>query len=395
MTLSHPQRPTDETPTRGAHTLEVVDGKIVGIYGADVFVELGPRKQGVISIGAFPVQPAVGETHQFTLRGREDNLWILDLVHTRTLTEWEELEAGSLTSARVASKTHDGYQLKIGRLHAYMPYSESGVRKAKNRAALLGRSIVVEVVHVDEDKQRAIVSRKAVLRMQKEGGSPHSIVPGQVVQGRVSRIESYGVFLRLNRGREGLCHISNLSVERIDHPSEVVAIGDVLEARVLYVRAGGRRIGLGLKQLSESPWSRVEREYWAGQIVPVEVVRVGGFGAVTRLLPGVEGVLPISECGDPKMHASLSSGDRLSVRIIDLDPEDERIAFSLVHNSGRKIALDEAEALADFESTRTLPQVQDVLGESEADSEPRSGASTNVGDLLRRALEARSAPPSD
>ncbi|MEM1451639.1 MAG: S1 RNA-binding domain-containing protein [Planctomycetota bacterium] len=393
MSRFRPTRPPAEPPERGAHTLDVVPGTIVGIYGDDVFVELGPRKQGVLGLHAFDEPPSVGEVHRFTMRGREDNLWILNLVQERTLTEWEELEPGSLATARIVRKSPDGFQLKLGPLHAYMPFSQSGVRKARERSALVGRSVVVEVLEVDDDKQRAIVSRKSVLKMQRAGGSPHAVVPGQTVQGRVSRIESYGVFIRMGRGREGLCHVSNLSVERIDHPTDVVALGDVVEARVLYVRAGGKRIGLGLKQMHESPWSRVEREHWVGQIVSIEITRVGSFGGVGRLLPGVEGVVPISECGDKAPPAGLRVGERLSARVLDLEPEDERIAFSLLFEDGRAIAHDEYEAVCEFEESRELPLIRDVLGETREGRAASEGASTNLGDLLRRALEGERREP--
>jgi len=382
MSRFHPTRRQEE-PERGAHTLEVVEGTVVGLHGTDVFVELGPRKQGVIGLEAFAGSPRVGEVHRFTLRGREDDLWMLNLHSDRTLAEWEELEAGSLTSARVLSKTHDGYQLKIGPLHAYMPYSASGVRRPKDRGTLLGRSVVVEVLEVDADKQRAIVSRKSVLKLQRAGAAPSAVVPGQTVQGRVTRIEAYGVFIRLSRGREGLCHVTNLSVDRVDHPEEVVRLGEVVEARVLYVRAGGKRIGLGLKQLQESPWVRLEREHWEGQVASVEITRVGRFGAVARLFPGAEGVLPLSECGDRRPPAGLAPGDRLSARILELEPDEERLAFSLLHANGQPVAHDEAECLADFGAARELPAVRELLPEGGAGA---GAASTNLGEVLRRAL---------
>lgn len=391
MSRFRPTQPSkEERRERGAHTLDVFRGTIVGIYGDDVFVELGPRKEGVLPKYAFLEPPAVGEEYSFTLGGREDSLWALSLVDERTLEQWEELEEGSLITARVLHKTHDGYQLKIGPLHAFMPFSKSGIRKSRDRGQLLGRSIVVLVLSVDDDKQRAIVSRKDVLKMQRAGASPHAVVPGQTVQGRVARIEDYGVFLKIGRGREGLCHISNMSVERVDHPSDLVSVGEVIEARVLYVRAGGKRIGLGLKQLTESPWRRIERAHWEGQIVPIEIQRVGSFGGVAKLIPGVEGVVPVSECGGQRPGRELRAGDRRSARILDLDPDAERIAFSLVHPSGRPIDADEAEALALFETLRDEEAVARVLGDATPSlrGEPE-GASTNVGDLLREALERR------
>ena len=357
------------------------------MHGDDVFVELGPRKEGVISKRAFTAPPKIGERHNFTLRGREESLWVLNLVEQQTLDQWEELEEDSLHSARVLKSTHDGYQVKLGPLYAYMPYSESGVRKSRNRSALIGRSIMVMVLAVDADKQRAVVSRKAVLRMQREGRDPHSIVPGQTVRGRVSRIEPYGAFIRFGRGREGLCHVSNISVERVTHPSDCLRVGEVVQARVLHVRAGGRRIGLGLKQMSEDPWMRVERECWEGQIVAVDVVRVGTFGAVCRLIPGVEGILPASELiGEPPPRGGPGVADRISVRILELEPSARRIAFSERHASGARVLAEEAEAARQFEAWGTA---QAIPKSKDANPAPVPGAGTRLGDLLRRALDER------
>ncbi|MEL6428356.1 MAG: S1 RNA-binding domain-containing protein [Planctomycetota bacterium] len=388
--------PDEAERPRGAHTLEIVEGTIEGVYRDDVFVGLGPRKQGVISRHAFENTPKVGDTHSFTLRGREESLWVLNLVEERPLDQWEELEEDSLQTARVLKAAADGFQVKLGPLHAYMPYSESGVRKSSKRAGLVGRAIVVLVLEVDADKQRAIVSRKAVLRMQKEGRDPHSIVPGQTVRGRVTRLEPYGAFIRFGRGREGLCHISNLSVERVAHPSECLRVGEAVEARVLHVRAGGRRIGLGLKQMHEDPWLRVERECWEGQVVEIDVVRAGSFGAVGRLVPGVEGVLPASELlGAPPPRGGPRAGERVTARILDLDPEEKRIAFSLRHASGAPVLPDEAEAAQQFahfqaELERAAGQER-ANGPSEkgggSEEPPVPGAGTRLGDLLRRALD--------
>jgi len=385
----HPRRPDDLLPERGAHTLEVVEGTIEGVYGDDVFVELGPRKEGVISRRAFAEEPRVGERHRFTMRGREESLWILNLVEQRTLEQWEQLEEDSLATGRVLKAAPDGFQVKLGPLHAYMPYSESGVRRSRDRAALVGRSIVVAVLEVDADKQRAVVSRKAVLRMQREGRDPHSIVPGQTVRGRVTRIEPYGVFIRFGRGREGLCHVSNLSVERVAHPADVVKMGEVVEARVLHVRQGGRRIGLGLKQLHEDPWLRVERECWEGQLVQAYVVRVGSFGAVCQLFPGVEGILPVSEfVGPPPPRGGPKAGERVTVRIMELEPEEHRIAFSLRHPSGAPVQPDEVEAARQFE---TLLE-EGALDARVGDGDPSvPGAGTSLGALLRDALDSKRA----
>src|SRR5436190_983332 len=171
-----------DPPSRdhGPHTLRVWRGVVVGLFGDDVFVELGPRMQGVISRRQFEQAPRMGDSFEFTLRGQEEGLWALALSEARPIANWESMEAGSLVHAR-------GREREVGAL----------------------------------------------------GG-------GAVVQGRVTRIEPFGVFVAFGHGMEGFVHVSNLSHDRVEDPGSIVKLADTLDLRVLYVKKGGKRIGLGL-----------------------------------------------------------------------------------------------------------------------------------------------------
>ncbi|MEZ6018019.1 MAG: S1 RNA-binding domain-containing protein [Planctomycetota bacterium] len=360
---------------RGDHTLRLWQGTIVDIRGDDVFVDLGPRRQGVISLRAFEVPPQLDEVYDFTLRGREDELWALALPETRALDAWAEMEEGSLVSGRVMRATPDGLQLKVGPLHAFMPKSQSGAARGHKYTELVGRTLPVEVLHVDDDKQRIVVSHKAFLQQQRLHGGEGNVVPGMLVQGRIFRIEDYGVFVRFGRASEGLVHASNLALDRPAHPAELFKVGDSVDALVLTVRAGGKRIGLGLKQLLENPWKRAAREFQAGQLVEVLVVRVRDFGAFVRLAPGVEGLLPASECPGANHRKHLTAGATVTVRVVRIDEAEERAAFSLMHEGGAPVQPGAASDRAAFEARR-----------AELAGEP---ATTPLGRLLRAALEAK------
>ncbi|MDA1266669.1 MAG: S1 RNA-binding domain-containing protein [Planctomycetota bacterium] len=359
----------------GHHTLKVQRGIVVGVHGDDVFVQLGPRAQGVISKRKFATVPREGDEFEFTLRGREESLWALDLVDEPTLPTWEDMEPGCLVAARVMRANDGGLQLKIGRLHAFLPKSQTGLPRGKKHTALVGKSFTVEVLEVDPEHQRVIVSRKTVLKRERDEqkGLGH-FAAGQVVHGRVSRIEEYGVFVSLGRGREGLVHISNLAHDPPSRPEDLVALGDAIETKVLHVKNGGRRIGLGVKQLSEDPWRAVERENYEGQLVSVKVMRLTAFGAFCKLRPGVEGLLPNSESGDGRRGArgAMREGQELTVRIAGFEPRTERLTFSMMHAAGAPITADEAvaagELSAHIERSTSGPLAQ------------------NLGALLRRAM---------
>jgi small subunit ribosomal protein S1 len=372
-------RQNDLDQAHGHHTLKVQTGVVVGVHGDDVFVQLGPRAQGVISKRKFAQPPREGEQFDFTLRGREDSLWALDLADAPTLASWEDMEPGCLVPARVMRVIEGGLQLKIGRLHAFLPKSQTGLSRERKPNLLVGKSFTVEVLEVDPQHQRVIVSRKTVLKRQREDQrSLDRLQVGQQVNGNVTRVEDYGVFVSLGRGREGLVHISNLALDEPDHPADLLEVGDAVEAKVLHVKHGGRRIGLGIKQLDEDPWRAVERENYQGQLVEVQLKRLMEFGAFCRLRPGIEGLLPNSETGLGSRSARefLREGQTLAARILSVDPAAQRLTFSLTHPGGALITPEEAAYSADF---KALPQ-------------PTANAplGQDLGKLLRRALDGGS-----
>lgn len=379
-------RPSDlHDRDHGAHTLKVWRGAVVGVFGDDVFVELGPRMQGVISRGKFERTPELGDEFDFTLRGLEEGLWSLSLAEVveKSLVTWEKLEVGSLVQARTIRLAPGGLEAKIGPLHAFLPKSHCGLPRDARLETLVGKIFTCEVIEVDRERARVTISRKVVL--QKERESEHQrlvdqLKIGELVQGRVVRIEDYGAFVTFGRGLEGLVHVSNLCHERVAHPSEVVVLGQVLELKVLGVKHGGKRIALGLKQVGESPWRDVERTLYVGALVEGVVTRVLEFGAFVALRAGVEGLVPVSESGQASergLAAWLRPGARISARVLSFDVARERLSLSLVHPNGQRIQPEEAANRAAF----------DDLERERAGRELRA----RLGDVLKRAWGAREA----
>lgn len=334
----------------GNHTLRVWRGMVIGLAGDDVFVELGPRMQGVISLRAFDTTPAENETYEFTLRGREEDLWALALAEENSLSSWEDMQVGSLVSARVLRVFQDGLQLKVGPLHAFMPRSQTGLPRGQKPLELVGRTLTCEVLEVDGDKQRIVVSRKVVQKRERVSRSRVSqLLPGAVVHGTVTRVEDYGAFVRLPGGREGLLHVSNMSFDRERPAEEQVRVGESLEVKVLHVRAAGKRIGLGLKQLQRNPWKDFAREYPLGEVAAGRVQRLAAFGAFIEVAPGVVGLVHNSQSPwDKCLRGVLHKGQRLSVRVLDIDVDGERLALSLQHENGAPIAIEEAAGRLDL-----------------------------------------------
>lgn len=376
-----------EAAEHGPHTLKVWRGTVVGTFGRDVFVELGPRMQGVIALDRFDAPPSEGEQFDFTLRGQEDGLWALSRSDERPLVSWDRMEAGSLVQARVTGENPGGLDLKIGPLHAFMPRSQCGLARGTNPRALVGKTLACEVIEVDRQRQRVLVSRRTLLereRVDERRREVHQLVVGQVVRGRVTRLEPYGAFVSFGAGLEGLVHVSNLSLDPVGHPREVLRVGQSVEVKVLSVRAEGRRIGLGLRQMQESPWKHAAESYPPGAIVEGLVTRTIDFGAFVHVERGIEALLPASECGlspQRRLRDALPPGERITVRVLDLDVERERMTLSLLHADRRRIARDEAAG------------IEELRGRRATGTEGR--AATPLGPLLARAMDREPPPPRD
>ncbi|MDZ4775072.1 MAG: S1 RNA-binding domain-containing protein [Planctomycetota bacterium] len=384
-----PQPSDSHERDHGAHTLKVWRGVVVGVFGADVFVELGPRMQGVISVNKFENPPAIGDAFEFTLRGQEEGLWSLSLAVSleKSVVTWEKLEIGSLVHARAIREAPGGLEMKIGPLHAFLPKSHSGLPREMKLETLVGKNFTCEVIEVDSQRARVTVSRKIVLQRERESEHQRLVDQlkiGELVQGRVTRIEDYGAFVAFGKGMEGLVHISNLCFERVAHPSEIVKLGQSLELKVLALKKGGKRIALGLKQVGESPWRDAERTLFVGAVVEGVVTRVLGFGAFVAIKAGVEGLVPISETGAQvgrPLASVLEPGTKVSVRVLSFDTDRERLSLSLLHQSGQRIAPEEAQNRHDFDEIASERQglelkrrLGDVLKRAWGSREPGTGS---------------------
>ncbi len=375
----------------GVHTLRRWKGTIVGVYGEDVFVELGPRMQGVITRGDFPQRPQVGEEHHFTLRGKEDRLWALAIAGSPSLRSWESMEPGSLVEARVQRAVEGGLQLKVGRLHAFMPRSHCGLARDRKATRLLGKTLTCEVLEVDAQRQRVILSRKTVLQRERDqgvSGSSSGLRVGQRVTGRVTRIESFGIFVVWGRGHEGMVHVSNICNEHVQHPDEHYSIGDPIEAQILHLRRGGKRIGLGIKQLFEDPWRTLAKDPGPGGITRGMVTALRQGGARIRLHTGVEAFLAYAEyrASASGRHPILRVGQHLAVRLVKICPDSRRASLSLNRSNGAPIDEHDLQGAepewVDFARFRSSKSSKSV------DPTPASQRhlGTNLGHLLRQAL---------
>jgi ribosomal protein S1 len=300
----------------------------------------------------------------------------LALTEEEILHSWEDMEVASVVEGRVTATNLGGLELRVGRLHAFMPRSEIGMPRGSDLDELIGHALVCEVIEVDHERQRCLLSRKRVLKRERERGGEGGVRPGEVVHGRVIRVEDYGAFVRFGRGGQGLVHISNISHRRIAHPSELLKEGDAVEAKVLHIQRGGKRISLGIKQLGESPWEGAEERFLERSLAGGVVERVLDAGVVIGLERDISGFVPRRECGlgaGAPLTAHYIEGQPVSVRVVSLDVREERLTLSFLHADGARIMAEEAH----FAETASSMM-------SEIEAKPLAG--TDLGALLKQAL---------
>ncbi len=326
---------------------QVVRGVVVQVNNDEVMLDVGAKSEGVIplrELSAFEITSPqeivqVGDEIEVVVVKVEDNEGRLLLSKARAdiRRAWVELqehmENGEPVEGVVREVVKGGLLVDVG-LRAFLPASLVERSYVEDLNAYLGKTVKAKVIELNRSKRKAILSRKAVLeeelvRRRKETFA--SLQEGQVVKGIVRRLTSFGAFVDIG-GVDGLLHISEMAWYRINHPSEVLKVGDEIEVMILRVDPENEKISLGLKQVLPNPWDRVEEKYPVGSIVKAKVVRLASFGAFVQLEPGVEGLVHISHLADYHVGTPdevVQEGEEIEVKVLNVDPAEKRIRLSM------------------------------------------------------------------
>jgi len=376
-------RPEEDSPSAGgkrrSKSDELMPGTVSGISGDDVIIELGPRMQGVCGLAEFDEPPTVGQSFRFMNRGRdEDDLWILSLRGAKDLEAWDQLEVGSHTKARVTGQNQGGLTLKIRGNEAFMPMSQISIQRDVDASTLLGETLVCEVMEIDRSRGRVLLSRRRIEegeRMVALSEAVGNLTPGAKVSGKVTRIEAFGAFVNIGSGVEGLVHVSQISRKRVEKVDEVLKVGQDVNAMILEIKEGGKKISLGMKQLEPDPWDEVPHQLSVDSQVTGKVTRLMEFGAFVEVLPGIEGLLHVSQISTERVQNNqrvLKVGEEVTVRVASVDPGSQRIGLSRLDARGAIIGSEDAVDNSDIQ--RVMTQASATRG-------------TNLGDLFKKALD--------
>jgi small subunit ribosomal protein S1 len=322
---------------------EVVRGRIVAVRDAEVLVDVGYKSEGTIPLDEFQrsgIVPVVGEDIEVYLEMKEDSegLIVLSKEKADKIKVWDVItrayEKGSPIEGKVIEVVKGGLAVDVG-VKAFLPGSQVDLRPVKNLTSMLGQMIRARVIKLNRRRGNVVLSRRVVLEEEREEKRKQTLSvlsEGMVLTGVVKNITEYGAFIDLG-GIDGLLHITDMSWGRINHPSELVQVGDKIEIMVLHFDRETGRVSLGYKQKGPDPWETVEERFALGSRHHGKVVSLTNYGAFVELEKGVEGLVHVSEMSWTRRvrHPSklVNVGDEVEVMVLDVNKGQKRISLGM------------------------------------------------------------------
>jgi small subunit ribosomal protein S1 len=357
-------------PKRG----DVVEGVIVGVRPSEVFIDIGYKREGIVT--SRDLERLDSETRKSLKVGekvlayvvrpedREGNL-ILSLRRAQMEEDWVEAQrlydTDDILEEAVVGFNRGGLIVNVGQVRGFLPASQvvsvrvsrDGTDEEREEAlnSVVGTKLRLKVIEIDRRRNRLILSERAAVRMWRKEQKDKlldALEPGEVRKGIVSSLCDFGAFVDLG-GADGLVHLSELSWKRVNHPRQILKVGQEVEVYILGVDPDRRRIALSMKRLQQEPWAEVAEKYSVGQVVTATITKLTDFGAFARLDEYIEGLVHISELSDQHIeHPSevLAEGEQIELRIIRIEPDRQRIGLSL-KRINEEPGVDEADWAAD------------------------------------------------
>ena len=367
---------------------EVVRGKVVRVDKDEVLIDIGYKSEGVIPVSELSIRRSVNPSEEVNIGDEIDALvmtkedadgrLILSKKRARFEMAWKRIEqaaeSGEPVEGTVIEVVKGGLILDLG-VRCFLPASLVDIRRVQDLDEFMGQTLRCKVIELNRSRNNVVLSRRAVLeeeRKEMRQAILDRLSPGDVVTGTISNIVDFGAFVDLE-GIDGLIHISELSWSHVNHPSELLEIGQEVQVKVLDIDRERQRISLGLKQTQSDPWQQVIDSYDQGDVVDGKVTKVVTFGAFIEIVPGVEGLVHISELAQHHVENPrevVSQGDTVKARIIEMDPERRRLSLSLKRVEGEEGADGDAPALGLSEEVFTDRAEAEPAPELSAETEP-------------------------
>ena len=322
---------------------QVVEGTVISVDKKEVIVNIGYKSDGIIPASEFRYNPdlKVGDKVEVYVENQEDVKGQLVLSHkkARLSKSWERVNAAldneEVIQGYIKCRTKGGMIVDVFGIEAFLPGSQIDVHPIRDYDVFVGKTMEFKVVKINQEFRNVVVSHKALIEAELEAQKKEIISKlekGQILEGTVKNITSYGVFVDLG-GVDGLIHITDLSWGRINHPEEIVKIGDKIKVVVLDFNEQQKRIALGLKQLVPHPWDALDPNLKVGDKVKGKVILIADYGAFVEIEPGVEGLVHVSEMSwSTRLHSAqdfLKVGDEVEAQVLTLDREARKMSLGI------------------------------------------------------------------
>ena len=391
---------------------QVVHGTVVRVDKDEVLVDIGYKSEGVIPVSELSIRRSVNPADEVSLGDEIDALvltkedaegrLILSKKRARFELAWKNIEgaaeSGEPVNGRVIEVVKGGLILDLG-VRGFLPASLVDIRRVQDLDEFLGQELRAKVIELNRSRNNVVLSRRAVLEEERKDQRQQildQLQPGDVVEGQISNIVDFGAFVDLS-GMDGLIHISELSWSHVNHPSEVLEIGQTVEVKVLDIDRERQRISLGLKQTQSDPWQQVIDSYHEDDVVEGRVTKVVTFGAFVEILPGVEGLVHISELAQHHVENPrevVSQGQPVNVKIIEVDGERRRLSLSLKRVEDDDPVQPRADGAESVHTRPALDLSEDVFATSPPQPRPTSAEAEPVTARSTR-LEAEAEPSTE
>jgi small subunit ribosomal protein S1 len=394
---------------------DVVSGRVVRIDKDEVLVDIGYKSEGVIPSNELSIRKNVSPDEEVQLgeevdalvltKEDQDGRLILSKKRARFEKAWRRIEAaaesGEPVEGTVIEVVKGGLIIDLG-VRGFLPASLVDIRRVQNLDDFLGQTIECKVIELNRSRNNVVLSRRAVLEEERKEVRQQildRLQPGQVVEGAISNIVDFGAFVDLD-GIDGLIHISELSWSHVNHPSEILSIGDVVPVKVLDIDRDRQRISLGLKQTQEDPWQRIVDTYNVGDELEGVVTKVVSFGAFVEIMDGVEGLVHISELAQHHVENPreiVNQGDHVKVKILEIDSERRRLSLSVKRVEGQNLPLrtvdDSGEPVepAGNEDIGDVPELglsDEVFSEADSTAAPEPADTAEPGEVASADIPA-------
>lgn len=327
---------------------DILLGKVISVTEDEVFVNIGYMSDGIISKEEFSNEEGI-DPREVVKPGDEIQVYILEVNNGEgniSLSKkrvdgvkiWEDLEksftSGVAFEVTVSEVVKGGVLASIKGLRAFIPASQLSLSYVENLDEFVGKTILVKVIELDKEKKKIVLSKRELDKVEAEiekGNLWDTLKKGEKRMGKVSRLATFGAFVDLG-GADGLIHISQLSWKNVKDPSEILTVGDVIEVTVLDFDKEKGRISLGIKDEKLNPWNTIATTYKAGDIVEGTVVRLLDFGAFVQIQSGIDGLVHISQISEDRISKPgdvLNVGDKVSVKILEINEKDKKMSLSM------------------------------------------------------------------